>query len=216
MSVPFPQEACLIIGANEYGTQTRSHGTLRTLNPLEDNHTWGEVLVSVIKDLKIPCQVDGKSEEEFESVICERVTEQEWKSRDERERREIQKFISQQPGLIGGLKVAGLNANKRRWVVNLMFQAAKRGGFSTYISAVKVVGRMGRTKAFCRTEAPLTRSSTSVYTGLPKIICIYHDGARQKFRWMLNRSDAWCSLWNHLNHASREERTLKTPNLERA
>lgn len=53
------------------------------------NHTWGEVLVSVIRDLKIPCQVDGKSEEEFESVICEHVTEQEWKSRDERERREI-------------------------------------------------------------------------------------------------------------------------------
>lgn len=216
MSVPFPQEACLIIGANEYGTQTRSHGTLRTINPLEDNHTWGEVLVSVIKDLKIPCQVGGKSEEEFESVICEHVTEQEWKSRDERERREIEKFISQQPELIGGLKVAGLNANKRRWVVNLMFQAAKRGGSSTYISAVKVAGRMGRTKTFCRTEVPLTRSSTSVYAGLPKIICIYHDGARQKFRWTLNRSDTWCSLWNQRKHASPEERSLNAPNLERA
>lgn len=124
--------------------------------------------------------------------------------------------MNQQPELIGGLKVAGLNANKRRWVVNLMFQATKRGGSSTYISAVKVTGRMGRTKTFCRTAVPLTRSSTSVYTGLPKIVCIHHDGARQKFRWMLNRSDAWCSLWNHLKHASREERALKTPNLERA
>ena len=109
-------EACLIIGANEYGIQARPHGTPRTLNPLADNHTWGEVLVSVIMDLKIPCQVDEKSEEEFESVIFEYVVEQEWKSKDERERRKIQKLINQQLELISGLKIAGLNANKRRWV----------------------------------------------------------------------------------------------------
>ena len=138
-------EACLVIGRDGYGIQARSHSTLETLDLFAENHTWGEVLISVIEEFKIPCRVAGKSEEELESAIFDYCAEQEWKQKDERERQEIEKFINQQPELIDKLKAAGFDTKKRRWVVNLMFQAAKRGGFGTYITAVKAAAWMNRT-----------------------------------------------------------------------
>ena len=138
-------EACLIIGQDRKGIQARSHSTLTTINPLSENHTWPEVLVSVIKEFKIKCRVAGKTEEQLEAVIFEYFADLEWKQKKEEERQEIEKFINDQPELIEKLKVAGLNTNKRRWIVNLMFQAAKQGGFNTYITAVKVAGWMNRT-----------------------------------------------------------------------
>ena len=137
-------EACLIIGQDRKGIQARSHSTLKTIAGSE-NHTWPEVLVSVIQEFKIECHVAGKTEEQLESVIFDYFAEQEWDKKGEEERQEIEKFINDQPELIEKLKVAGLNTNKRRWIVNLMFQAAKQGGFNTYITAVKVAGWMNRT-----------------------------------------------------------------------
>ena len=66
----------------------------------------------------------------------------EWEQKKEEERQEIEKFIKQQPELIDKLKGSGLNTKQIRWVANLMFQAAKRGGFNTYINAVKVAAWM--------------------------------------------------------------------------
>ncbi len=137
-------EACLIIGQDRKGIQARSHSTLKTIAGSE-NHTWPEVLVSVIQEFKIECHVAGKTEEQLESAIFDHFAEQEWDKKGEEERQEIEKFINDQPELIEKLKVAGLNTNKRRWIVNLMFQAAKQGGFNTYITAVKVAGWMNRT-----------------------------------------------------------------------
>ena len=137
-------EACLIIEQDGKGIQSRSHSTLRTINPFAEDHTWREVLVSIIEEFKIECRVAGETEEQLESVIFDYFAEQEWKQKGEEERQEIEVFIEQQPELIDKLTVAGLNTDKRRWVVNLMFQAAKRGGFNTYINAVKVAAWMNR------------------------------------------------------------------------
>ena len=137
-------EACLIIGQDRKGIQARSHSTLTTINPLSENHTWPEVLVSVIKEFKIKCRFAGKTEEQLEAVIFEYFADLEWKQKKEEERQEIEKFIKQQPELIDKLRAAGLDTKQIRWVINLMFQAAKRGGFKTFINAVKVAAWMNR------------------------------------------------------------------------
>ncbi len=134
-------EACLIIGRARKGIQARSHSTLKTIAGSE-NHTWPEVLVSVIQEFKIECHVAGKIEEQLEAAIFDYFAEKEWEQKKEEERQEIEKFIEQQPELIDKLKVSGLNAKQIRWVANLMFQAAKQGGFNTYINAVKVAAWM--------------------------------------------------------------------------
>ena len=137
-------ETCLIIGQDRKGIQARSHSTLTTINPLSENHTWPEALVSVIEEFKIERHVAGKTEEQLEAAIFDYFAELEWKQKNEEERQEIEKFIKQQPEFIEKLKAAGLNTKQIRWVVNLMFQAAKRGGFKTFINAVKVAAWMNR------------------------------------------------------------------------
>lgn len=138
-------EACLIIEQDRKGIQARSHSTLRTINPFAEDHTWREVLVSIIEEFKIECgAIWRKTEEQLESVIFNYFADQEWQAKDEGEREEIDTFIREQPELIDRLKRAGIDQKKRRWVVNVLFQAAKRGRFNTYITAVKVAGQMNR------------------------------------------------------------------------
>ena len=137
-------EACLIIEQDRKGIQARSHSTLRTISPFAEDHTWREVLVSVIQEFKIECHVVGKTEEQLEAVIFDYFADQEWQAKDEGERKEIDRFMRDQPELIDRLKRAGIDRKKRRWVVNVLFQAAKQGGFNTYITAVKVAGQMNR------------------------------------------------------------------------
>ena len=149
-------EACLIIGMDRKGIQARSHGTLTTLNPFAKNHAWAEVLVGVIEEFQILGHVWGKTEEELESAIFDYFAAEEWARKGVQEKHEIQKFINEQPELIDRLKAVGFNQNKQRWIVNMMFQAAKRGGFKTYINAVKVAAWMNRelgTKIMMKTAA---------------------------------------------------------------
>lgn len=138
-------EAAAIIGLDGYGLQARSHATFKKLNPAAANHTWAEILHSVIGHFGIPVSGPAPNVEQLESAIYEWVAEKTVETMSKEEVEEMDVFLDQQPELAEKLKKAGFKRSGARLVAAGVFRAAARGGFGTYITAVKAAAFLNRT-----------------------------------------------------------------------
>jgi len=164
-SVTIEAEAAIIIGMDGEGIQARSHGTFRTLNPTARNHTWREVLASVVTEFRIPVRKKAGTPtvEEFEAAIYEWVAEKTMEKMPSKEVKEIEKFLAEQPEISERLQRAGFGPSAMKLAASGIFKLAERGGFGTYITAVKAA-------AFLNERVGTNLAMRSVTTGLKSVI----------------------------------------------
>jgi hypothetical protein len=135
-------EAVHLIGCDNDGIQARSHSATRTLNPTAENHTWDEVLHSIIKEFKIRCadkSTDGMETAIFEHVAAKAVAEM---SADEK--KDLRELEKEAPELREKLLRAGYGPKAAQLVMAGLAKATMKSGFKAYIQAVKLAGAANR------------------------------------------------------------------------
>lgn len=135
-------EACYLIGCDRKGIQARSHSAFRTLNPFEENHTWDEVLSSIIKEFKIDCA--DKSTDGMETAIFEHVAATAVKEMSADEKKDLRELEKEAPELQAKLQRAGFGPQAARLVMAGLAKNTLKGGFKAYIQAVKLAGAANR------------------------------------------------------------------------
>jgi hypothetical protein len=138
-------EACVILNLDRKGIQARSHSAARTLNPFAENHTWLQVLESVVAEIEIPVPVSSPGEFDLEAAVLEYVGEQIWNELDAEEQQEIESFLEQGAGFVEQLQKAGYGPFGLRLVGKGVFGAAKSAGFGAFINAVKAAAYLNKT-----------------------------------------------------------------------
>ncbi len=87
---------------------------------------------------------EDSTEEDLEYAIFEYVADEVLKSTDSAQLGEIEKFIREQPEFSRKLREAGFGPKGLRLVISGVFKAASKGGFGTYITAVKAAAFLNR------------------------------------------------------------------------
>jgi hypothetical protein len=86
----------------------------------------------------MPAQSGARpKDEELEAAIFEYFADQVWNSMDPAQKEEIEKFLQEQPGFAQQMMAAGFGPVWIRILAAAVFKAATKGGFGTYITAVK-------------------------------------------------------------------------------
>lgn len=169
-------EACLIIARDGFGIQARSHSTLRTLNVFTRNHTWLEVLLSVVNEFEIPLP-DDPTESNLEAAIFEHVADKAWEQMDPALKEEIEAFLEREtPEFRERLRKAGVGPKGIRLMAAGVFTAAKAAGFGSYITAVKAAAFLNKRLGANLAMQSVTKGLATVLRGLNVLLWITFVG----------------------------------------
>jgi hypothetical protein len=166
-------EACIVINADRKGLQARSHSALRTINLFADDHNWRQVLESVCAEMKIGGVAEDASEVELESAIYEYLGAKLWETLGVDERGEIDEFLRDQPELGERLRSSGFGKFGTRMFAKGVFQAAKAGGFGTYINAAKAAAFLNKTLGTKIVMSTATHGLKIVLKGINAILWLW-------------------------------------------
>lgn len=136
-------EAWEIVNADHYGLQARTSEWYESLNPFATMN-WRDILNSVAEalELDLPEHLDDGA---VEAAIAEEVAELTLDQMEDDDVAQIDELMTLEPGFVERLRATGLRPNTTRMVLSGVFQAAKAGGFGTYINAVQAAAWLNQT-----------------------------------------------------------------------
>jgi len=137
-------EAWEIINCDLRGLQARTHEWYETLNPFGSNNGWREILRCTCQELGVEVSA-AATVPTMEAAITEAVAGMALDQLTAPQRREIEKLMALEPGLVKRLRDQGLRPNSVRLVMSGALRAAEAGGFGTFVTAVKAAAWLNRT-----------------------------------------------------------------------
>lgn len=161
---PAGAEAWKIVNADHYGLQARTSEWYESLNPFATN-SWRDILNAVAEalELDLPEHLDDGA---VEAAIAEEVAELTLDQMEDDDVAQIDELMTLEPGFVERLRSTGLRPNTTKMVLSGVFQAAKAGGFGTYITAVQAAAWLNQTVG---TKIAMRTATTALKTTLTAI-----------------------------------------------
>lgn len=135
-------QAWQLINEDRKGLQARASSYLRTLNILSRNPNWHEIVASACKHLRINHK--AYHAKTLEKRLFDHLVEKALSKMDQQELAGVKKFINKEKEFVNKLREVGLSSRAIEFVIAATGRLAQKGGFKTYIGAVKLAAKINK------------------------------------------------------------------------